>query len=521
MNMTNSGRKNITNKAKRQLRCKRVLSESETRRIIQKATQSDRTLGFKLFAYRAIKTINPDGIELPSTKHLDFFYHLSAEVVAGRAKRCLINVPPKHFKTLIFSICLPAYELALRPQTSILVVCHTDRLAVDIVTAIRKVVDSEWFKSQYPTTRIAKGDARREDFKTSAGGGVRAISIYSGITGFSANLIILDDPNDIADAAYPSRLSKVNGRFDAVIRSRLINPARDRIIVIQQRLHLEDLTGHLLKEGQWDHLSLPFLAEENEDFFFLGKRWCRPPGQVLWPKAYSTIEVDRIKRSPTFQSLYQQRPGRNAFGLTIEHFPTYKEVPFGSGVVLSIDPASSSKGHGSFAVIMAFLSNRGCEYLIDLWRAHAGPTEIRTQAVRMIRRHNASLVLVENSGIGPALASDLGELTGVAIECPMPRMNKVGRFQKILHWIEQRRVAIPRDVKWLSDFLDEVLTFPSGDSDDQVDCLVQNLLWKDENPPPPYRQSKRVLGVALTRMDYRPDWHRPDHIYVWPRRRGL
>ena len=98
-------------------------------------------------------------------------------------------------------------------------------------------------------------------------------------------------------------------------------------------------------------------------------------------------------------------------------------------------------------------------------------------------------------------------------------MSELERFRAVLPWIEGRRVLIQRHAPWEASFLEEVLAFPSSVFDDQVDTLVQNLLWKNHNPPPPYKP-QRAMGVVLTAKDYRPEWHRPNHVYVpnWPQR---
>ena len=330
---------------------------------------------------------------------------------------------------------------------------------------------------------------------------MRAISIHGGITGFAADLIIVDDPTDIGDAGSPEKLEKVNDRFDRIIRTRLKNQATGRMVVIQQRLHPHDLSGHLLEEGGWQHLSLPFLAEQDEDFEFLGKRWQRRAGELLWQAAYPPAEVERLRSSPSFASLYQQRPGSSTFGLTADHFPPFDEVPYGSGVLLSIDTASSERTDASFSVIMAFRSHRDREYLVDVWRGQVGYLELLKHAVGMIRRWNASIVLVERSGLGPALASELERRTSVPTEClPPAPMSKLERFRAVLPWIEGRRVLIQRHAPWVASFLEELLAFPSSVFDDQVDTLVQNLLWKNHNRRPPISRGEQGCRAHCKRL---------------------
>jgi hypothetical protein len=226
-------------------------------------TKSDRHAEeFEVFLRAAAMELS--GLEISDDFYVALLCYAASRVVRRRVRRLIVNMPPRHLKTLVMSIVLAAWELALRPRTSILIISHSEALALRIATDIRRILNAPWFKAKYSTV-VVKGDDRRGDFRTTAGGGVRAMAIFGGVTGHGADLLIVDDPSEIGDARFPDRFEAVNERFDSALRTRLNNPAEDRIVVVQHRLGCNDLSDHLLGEGDWDHLCLPFIAEEDQE----------------------------------------------------------------------------------------------------------------------------------------------------------------------------------------------------------------------------------------------------------------
>ena len=125
----------------------------------------------------------------------------------------------------------------------IAIICHNDNLALDFALKCKCLVESDWYRALAPDVRIPPGRDRVKDFGTVAGGGVYAASIESGITGHGFNVIILDDPQSAQDAGSQAERERVKTLFDGVIRSRLDDPVRGAFVVVQQRLHEDDLSG--------------------------------------------------------------------------------------------------------------------------------------------------------------------------------------------------------------------------------------------------------------------------------------
>jgi hypothetical protein len=115
---------------------------------------------------------------------------------------------------------------------------------------------TEWFMKAFSTTRLSKTKSRKMNFATTAGGGLFAASIHSNVTGFGADLVIVDDPVGIRDGANLEKLEEVNENFENEVLSRLDNQRVGKVIIIMHRLHENDLCGYVLQQGGWSHTAV-------------------------------------------------------------------------------------------------------------------------------------------------------------------------------------------------------------------------------------------------------------------------
>jgi len=199
---------------------------------------------FLAFAMKAFAVLNK-GRRLDNDKYLKLLAEVLSEVAAGRTKRLAVSMPPRHGKTFMASICLPAWILAHKSSAKIIVLSYGQDLADKIAYAIRAILRSDWFREAFDT-RLAKDRAKVMDFVTTDGGGVRSLSIEGGVTGLGADFIIIDDPVEIKDCDNSKRLQRVNDLFDDEIQTRLDNPKKGGIVVVAHRLSEDDLPGHVL-----------------------------------------------------------------------------------------------------------------------------------------------------------------------------------------------------------------------------------------------------------------------------------
>ena len=277
----------------------------------------------------------------------------------------------------------------------------------------------------FKKTRLAKSRSKLVDFVTTAGGGVRSVSIEGGVTGHGADYIIIDDPTELKDCDNVKRLDRVVELFDTEILTRLNNPKRGRVVIIAHRVNEDDLSGHLLEQGRWEHLQLPLIAMRRRSYKLPdGGVWVREKGELLRPDAFTPRDIELLQaaRRPGFETVQQQNPGgTRLLRIKSEHFGTFPSalVPMSdSGVVLSVDPGQKGGPLHSFSVVQAWVPVRGNHLLLEQWREQAHYPVLREAVRRMIKRHNVSAVLIEDTNQGSSLVSEIRPRPGMRV-CPI------------------------------------------------------------------------------------------------------
>ena len=219
----------------------------------------------------------------------------------GEVKRLCINLPPRHLKTEI-AIAFMAYLIGHDPHLRIMVLSHNKSLAKFIAGKVRGILKSVWFKNAF-ATRIASDRGEITDFETTAGGGLFATYIGGGFTGRGADLIVIDDPVDIPDAANGSLLEEVNATVDGPVMSRLNSQKEGRILLIAHRLSEYDLCGHVLKQSGWRHIKLPLIAPRTKTYQINEtEAWTRKKGSCC-VRMHSAPRISSVCKSLRFQAL--------------------------------------------------------------------------------------------------------------------------------------------------------------------------------------------------------------------------
>jgi hypothetical protein len=172
------------------------------------------------------------------------------------------------------------------------------------------VVNAPWYQKLFPQMRIAK-DTDTE-LVTSAGGGRLAMSIGGSVTGRGADVIIIDDPHKADEVTSDTIRDRVIQFYSGTLASRLNDKKRGVIILVMQRLHEDDLAGHLISQRLYCHLNLPAIAEEDTLIRVGAKKvYRRLRGEVLNPERESLHDIEKTREEVgrvKFAAQYQQRP---------------------------------------------------------------------------------------------------------------------------------------------------------------------------------------------------------------------
>jgi predicted phage terminase large subunit-like protein len=465
------------------------------------ATQDLIRRDFGSFVRKAFRYTH-DGKKLGNELYVDYLCYELERVAEGETRRLVINLPPRHLKTFIAAVFLPAWVLAKNPSARIMVITYGDQLAENITYQIRRVLQSPWYKEIFKT-RVAEDRSKVDDFATKQGGGVFATSVGGALAGRGADLIIFDDPLDLKDAGNIKQVELVNQRFDSLILSRLNNPRTGRIVIIAHRLNDNDLSAHVGDQGGWRHVVLPLVATRKKTYDLGYDTWVRKRGELLRPGSYTDKQLAQLAKTtinPDFELFYQQGRGRGA-RLTIkaEHFALVNaQLIVGSSVILSVDPNQRGGAHSSYAVIQAWSPHNGSHVLLEQWREQCNFDRLKSVYWWFVRHFRPSVALIENTANGPALISDARRRsTPTVVEITPDGRSKAARLLTHVPLIRRSRILLPETAMWRADYIKEFVEFPASNFDDQVDATTQYLDWITANgvPAPP---PQRAIAAAVT-----------------------
>src|SRR6266851_143323 len=269
---------------------------------------------FCAFFVRCFAELNP-GTELAMNGHIEVMASRLAAVRDGQIRRLIINVPPRHLKSLLGSVAYPAWCLGHDPSASIMCVSYAQDLSDKHARDCRTIMMSDWYQKLFPKTRLTSQRPALQELSTTAKGFRLASSVGGVLTGRGARTIIIDDPLKPADAMSESQRQAANEWFDHTLLSRLDDKQRGAIILIMQRLHEDDLTGHVLEQENWELLRFPAIAEEDEEHHYMtpsGPRvFRRRNGEALQPEREPREILEGLKREMgeyIFAGQYQQAP---------------------------------------------------------------------------------------------------------------------------------------------------------------------------------------------------------------------
>lgn len=423
------------------------------------------------------------GEALARAPYLEAMCYALQRVATGECLRLLISIAPRHLKSICGSVLLPAFELGRDPKQKVVVVSYGKDLAREHAEMFRRLVNSSIYKRLFPEMRIDPKHNRFEHLKTTAGGGRKSASLGGGITGFGANLIVIDDLGKPAEMRHDTYRQELRDFFDQTLFSRLNDKRSDRIVSIQQRLHPDDFSAYLLEKETFEHLCLPSVAEIPEEIPLYNNRvFVRRPGDLLNEDREPQSVLDRIKADIgnfAFQAQYQQNPseGENEY-LSLSDLVLVDRRP-GENLFVrrmqSWDTASKGGPRSDYSVGLTFGWHRDEErwYLLDIFRRRIDYTELKATIQRERKRWLADKVLIEASAMGHSLLAELRRQTSGVYQGINVVSSKLDRFIPRTDWIKSGQLVIPTDTPWYDDFRRELLAFPDSANDDQVDALTQ------------------------------------------------
>jgi predicted phage terminase large subunit-like protein len=440
---------------------------------------------FYSFIQATFPLASPSGMFLPNW-HIEAMAYALTRVLRGEIRRLIMTVPPRSLKSICASVAFPAFVLGHDPWRRIICTSYSEALARKHANDCRALIRSRLYQRLFPGTRISSNKDTELEFATTAGGYRLATSVEGTLTGRGGNFVIIDDPMKPQDAYSEAARESTKQWYANTLLSRLDDKVNDAIVVVMQRLHVDDLVGRLLEQGGWTHLDLPAVAEvEHRIALGPSRSHLRRAGDVLHPEREPQAVLKEIKQamgSLDFAAQYQQQPVAEGGNLIKwQWFSFHDEAPSwqpGDEIILSWDTAMSGKELASYSVCVVLQVRGETAYVLDVVRERLEYPDLRRKVLelhgRWRRVGNNYALLIENKGSGMALIQELKQqnIHAIAVD---PEGDKIMRMNAQTARIEAGSVSLPSRAEWLDQFRREISAFPAGRYSDQIDALSQAL----------------------------------------------
>ncbi len=412
--------------------------------------------------------------------HIDALCEHLEAVSRGEISRLLINVPPGTAKSMLTCVMWPAWEWGPlgAPSTRIIGASHEQSLAIRDNLKMRRLVESEWYQQLWPTRLTADQNAKT-NFENDATGFRNACAVTS-MTGRRGDRVLWDDPHSTESAISDAQRETTLRVFQETLPTRLNNPDRSAIVIIMQRLHEDDVSGHILKNDfGYDHLMLPMEYEP--------ERKCRTSigfedprteeDELLFPERFPREVVDRDKKvlgSYAVAGQFQQRPAPRSGGFFVwENLEVVHALPELTKVVRYWDKAGTKGGGAYTAGVKTGLGKDGNWYIMDVIRGQWAAAE-REKVIRQTAEADGPGVTVwieqePGSGGKESAESTVRNLAGFVCKTERPTGDKALRAEPYAVQVEAGNIKLLAG-EWNHALIEEHKTFPAGKYKDQIDA---------------------------------------------------
>jgi predicted phage terminase large subunit-like protein len=448
---------------------------------------------------------NIDPADYIANWHIDAIgEHLQA-VTNGDCRRLIINIPPRHMKSLSVSVAWPAWTWAQKkhsansgPGVGFLCMSYAQNLSIRDNVKCRRLIESRWYQQRWGERfEMAPDQNTKMRFENDQGGYRIASSVDGQGTGEGGDIVCIDDAIGAKDALSPTIRYGVNEWYDGTMSSRLNNPKTGAFVLVMQRLHEDDLVGHVLQRdapGEWTHLCLPARYEHDHPAV-----WIRDPrkedGQLLWPERMGEKEVTTLETSMGSYAAagqLQQRPAPREGGMFKRAwFEIVDAAPDNLTYVRDWDLAGTIEKPGTDPdwTVGAKIGRdmKGFHYITDIRRFRGSPHEVETRMLATATEDGLRCMVSIKQDPGQSGKAQVEAHTrmfaGFIVKSATETGSKETRAAPFAAQCEAGNVKLVRG-PWITAFLDEIEVFPFGKHDDQADAASSafNVLAANSGP---------------------------------------
>jgi predicted phage terminase large subunit-like protein len=450
------------------------------------------------------------GFKFKNNWHHDYLCNTLEDLFLGRldCPRIIINIPPRYSKTQIL-IYFVAWTMGHSPDSEYIMIGYAKMLSEESSFKVRECIQNEKYQSIFSVALDTSSKAK-DNFKTKSNGKVYATSTGGTLTGKGAGklrkswggCIIADDPNNTLDAYSEINRNSANQWFANTLLSRRNNMEETPIIVIQQRVHENDVSGFLIPtEDQplggvgedFTHIEIPAILtlEQLEQFNVPADSETRTAGDPekdeypLWNYKISLEKLRNMRDNLpvlTFFGQYMQRPFAQDGSIIKTSWITSRPTPKASEIkypVLVLDTAQTTSKRADYSVILvAYVLIDGSVFIEHIHRERMEAPDLAETVMQLFGKYKPRKIYVEYKSSGISLIQYLKtETIPLPIE-PIPRNasggdgDSITRASGVSSYIKCGYVSVKEGADWVNTFFHEIMAFPTGTHDDQVDTLV-------------------------------------------------
>jgi len=421
--------------------------------------------------------------------HLKRLGGLLMAVEDGYKDRIAVSMAPRFGKSQMISIYYPAWYLGKHPDHKIIVASHTADLAVTMGRKVRNLMQSPEYTRIFPDVRIAADAKAAGQWNTNKGGEFYTSGVGGALAGRGGHLIIVDDPlseQDIKNGNTDS-LDSTYEWFRAGLRTRLMPGGK--ICILHTRWHMRDLIGRLVKDSamnpdadQYEVFEFPAILNE------LNEPNDPNPPKSLWPEQWSLESLLRTKASmPTWQwnAQYQQNPTAQESAIIkrdwIRWWPN-EDPPECDFIVQAYDTALTTKERSDYSVCQTWgvwtdeQDGSTNAILLNRVKGKYEFPELKQMALEQYKAWEPHSVVVEAKASGQPLIDEMRR-SGLFVQdySPGKGQDKVARLNSVSDMFSAGHVWFP-ETRWAQEVVEEIITFPSGEHDDDVDGCTLALI---------------------------------------------
>lgn len=446
---------------------------------------------FSEFIKQTFKTVSP-GAVYHHNWHIDAIAEHLEAVRRGELQRLIINMPPRQLKSISTAVAFPAWLLGHDPTTQIMCGSYAAKLANKHSLDTQLVLGTGWYQNVFPDVAIDPRQGRSDKFVTTQRGHRIAVSTGSMATGEGADVIIIDDPTNPLQAESDAERETANDWFDQTITSRLNDKNTGAFVIVMQRLHEDDLSGHLLEKGGWEHLKLQAVAEETKTISIGSFKKTVKKGELLDPVRLSPKVLEQTKKDMTaygYAGQMQQNPAPDEGGILKKKWwkpwPEGRDLPFCDYIIQTLDTSFGEKETADLSVILTWglfkatgddgEKRTSCILLDAEWDIWEYP-ELKKNAIASYNSHMPDKVVIEFKASGQSLLQDMRR-AGVPVRKFKVEHDKVYRANVSSVMLEKGHVYYPEGREWAAEVIRHCAVFPNGKYFDIVDAATVAWLY--------------------------------------------